>query len=371
MTTAKKKILHAIRQGQVGGGETHVLDLVNNLDKAKYESVILSFTEGPMVEKLKQDGFKTYVVSTEKPFNVSVWKEVRKIISTEKIDLIHAHGTRANSNTFYSAKSLKIPLVYTVHGWSFHPDQSKVVKFIRSISERFLVTAANKTICVSKSNLIEGKNKFPMSNATVIANGINRFKFNPDKEFKNIRSEFGIDERSILVGYIARITNQKSPLKFLEAIAALPEKENVHFLIVGDGDLKIQMLALSKDLDLDKYITFVDFRNDIPDILNAIDIFCLPSLWEGLPIALLEAMSMRKAILASKIDGITDLIEDGVNGLLVPPADVESLSNALQSLTRDKQLIQNLGFEAEKTVKEKFNISTMTKSIEAVYQEFI
>ncbi|MFC4210480.1 glycosyltransferase family 4 protein [Pedobacter lithocola] len=371
MTTAKKTILHAIRQGQVGGGETHVLDLVNSLDKAKYESVILSFTEGPMVEKLKQDGFKTYVVSTEKPFNFRVWKQVRQIISAENIDLIHAHGTRANSNTFYSAKLLKIPLVYTVHGWSFHPDQSKMVKFIRSMSERFLVSVANKTICVSKSNLIEGKTKFPMTNATVIANGINRFKFNPDKEFKNIRLEFGIDESFILVGYIARITNQKSPLTFLRAIAMLPEKENIRFLIVGDGDLKTQMLSLSKDLNLDKYITFVDFRNDIPDILNAIDVFCLPSLWEGLPIALLEAMSMRKAIIASKIDGITDLIDDGLNGLLVKAADIDSLSKTLQRLILDRKLIADLGLEAEKTVQEKFNISTMTKNIEAVYQEFI
>ncbi|WP_316736887.1 glycosyltransferase family 4 protein [Pedobacter aquatilis] len=371
MAIEKKRILHAIRQGKVGGGETHVLDLVNQLDKEKYESVILSFTEGPMVDKLKADGFATFVINTEKPFNFTIWNEVKQLISAQKIDLIHAHGTRANSNTFFSAKSLKIPLLYTVHGWSFHPDQNPAVKFIRSASERFLVNVANKTICVSQSNLVEGKGKFPMKNAVVIANGINRDKFNPDKEFKNIRSEFQISKEVTLVGYIARITHQKSPLTFLKAIDAINNKENLKFLIVGDGDLKADMLALAKELNLEQHIIFVDFRSDIPEILSAVDIFCLPSLWEGLPIALLEAMSMRKTIVASNIDGITDLIVHNSNGLLIEPNDVKGIADAITLLAADKDLSEKLGLAAENTVKEKFNVGLMTKKIEQVYQEFI
>ncbi|RZL35006.1 MAG: glycosyltransferase family 1 protein, partial [Pedobacter sp.] len=173
MTYQKKRILHAIRQGKVGGGETHVLDLVNTLDKEKYESIILSFTNGPMVDKLRADGFNTFVIETEKPFNFTVWNKVKELIFEQKIDLIHAHGTRANSNTFFSSKLLKLPLLYTVHGWSFHPDQNRIVKFIRTESEKFLVNIATKTICVSQSNLAEGQSKFKMRNATVISNGIN------------------------------------------------------------------------------------------------------------------------------------------------------------------------------------------------------
>lgn len=371
MVKEKKRILHAIRQGKVGGGETHVLDLVNQLDRDKYESIILSFTEGPMVEKLKADGFIVYVVNTEKPFDATKWGAVKKIINDEQIDLIHAHGTRANSNTFFSAKSLKIPLVYTVHGWSFHPDQSNVVKFIRTFSERILVKVATKTICVSESNLKEGKNNFPMRNSIVISNGINRRKFNPDGIYKNIKEEFNISDEIVLVGYIARITNQKSPLVFLQSIAAIQNKENIKFLIVGDGDLKPEMLTLAKELNIEKYIIFENFRSDIPDILKAVDIFCLPSLWEGLPIALLEAMSMRKAIIASEIDGITDLITNEVNGLLVEPKNVKNLSDAIVKLVNDNVLRKNLGIAAENTVKEKFNLASMTNKIEQVYEELL
>lgn len=367
----KIRVLHAIRQGKVGGGETHVLDLVNALDKAHFESVILSFTEGPMVDKLRSDGFKTYVVHTEKPFNFNVWGAVRKIVEEENIDLIHAHGTRANSNTFYAAKSLKIPLIYTVHGWSFHPDQSKMVKMIRTQSERLLVALANKTICVSKSNLEEGKTKFNMPRAVVVLNGINQVKFNPDKPHNDIRVELGIDKDVILVGYIARITAQKAPFTFLRAISALPDNLPVKFLIVGDGDLKPEMLALAKELKLEDRIVFQDFRSDIPDILAAMDIFCLPSLWEGLPIALLEAMAMRKAIIASEIDGINDLIVHMKNGLLVPVLKPGLLKDAIETLVSDTGLRERLGKEAGVTINEKYNVQLMTENIEKVYREIL
>jgi glycosyltransferase involved in cell wall biosynthesis len=363
----KIKILHAIRQGKVGGGETHVLDLVSHLDKQKYESVILSFTDGPMVDQLKADGFKTYVVTTEKPFNFRVWGDVKKILIDEQIDIIHAHGTRACSNTFNSARKLNIPLIYTVHGWSFHPDQGKIVKTIRTLSERFLVAVANKTICVSESNLKEGKRLFPMPRATVIVNGINQVKFNPDLVYKDIRKEFGISDNHILVSYIARITHQKDPLNYLQAINKVEHKDNIKFLMVGDGDLKPQVLELADKLNLNPYIRFENFRSDIPAILKATDIFCLPSLWEGLPIAMLEAMAMHKAIIATAIDGITDLITDQENGLLVSPLNPTELAKAISLLAPNKALQLSFGEKAGALIDQKFNIKTMVDKIEGEY----
>ncbi|SDJ57014.1 Glycosyltransferase involved in cell wall bisynthesis [Pedobacter sp. ok626] len=367
----KIKILQAIRQGKVGGGETHVMDLVNELNKEEFESVILSFTDGPMVERLRADGFKVYVVQTEKPFNYKVWKLVKKIVEQEKINLIHAHGTRANSNTFSTAKSLDIPLIYTVHGWSFHPDQSLIVKIIRTLSERFLVKKADQTICVSESNLKEGLSRFPMANATVILNGINQQKFNPDQRFKDVKEELNIAADAILVGYIARITAQKEPLNFLRAIAQVPVHLNVKFMIVGDGELKAEMLELACSLNLNDRVVFQDFRSDIPEVLNALDIFCLPSLWEGLPIALLEAMAMRKAIVATEIDGIKDLIKAGENGLLIPISCPDKIAEAIILLIEDPELRRRLGEQAGLTIRDKFNVERMTRSVEEVYRKLV
>lgn len=365
----KIRILQTIRQGKIGGGETHVLDLVSTLNQDKYESIVLSFTEGPMIDKMKAKGVKTYVIHTEKPFDFSVWKEVGEILKQEKIDIVHAHGTRANSNTFKAAQKLGIPLLYTVHGWSFHNDQNFLVKNIRTYSEKFLVQNAQKTICVSNSNYEDGAKRFSMKNATVITNGINLAKFNLNNSFKDIRKEFGIKADEILVGFIARMTAQKDPFTLLKAISKIPADNKIKFLIVGDGDSKEEVLKMANELGINSRVIFERFREDIPDILNGIDIFCLPSLWEGLPIALLEAMAMGKAIVATAIDGTKEVLQQEQNGLLVQPMNPDQLANALIRLANDKALREKLSKAARTTVETNYNVERMTREVEKIYDQ--
>ena len=114
----KIKVLECIRQGQIGGGESHLLSLVENLDKSRYEPVVLSFTDGPMIERLKQMNIPVHVIPTTRPFDITKWRTVKKFIEEQKVSLVHAHGTRAASNVLQAAQSLKLPLIYTIHGWS-------------------------------------------------------------------------------------------------------------------------------------------------------------------------------------------------------------------------------------------------------------
>src|SRR5690348_7762735 len=118
----KIRILEGIRQGKIGGGESYLLSLVENLDRDRFEPVVISFTDGPMVERLRSQGITTYVIYTETPFDVRVWKRVQKVMADESIDLVHAHGTRAASNMFWAAKKKGLPFIYTCHAWSFHRD---------------------------------------------------------------------------------------------------------------------------------------------------------------------------------------------------------------------------------------------------------
>src|SRR5438270_10217169 len=161
MASEKKiKVLEGIRQGKIGGGESYLLSLVENLDKSKFEPIVLSFTDGPMIEKLKSFGIKTYVIHTEKPFDVCVWKKVEKLIEKEQVDVVHAHGTRANSNMYWAAKKKHLPLVYTCHAWSFHVDQNPIKKKLRILGEQFLTRKADVNICGSKANKETGKQLF-------------------------------------------------------------------------------------------------------------------------------------------------------------------------------------------------------------------
>src|SRR5690242_14923792 len=132
------KVLLAIRQGQVGGGESHVLELVQGFKKSRVTPTVLSFTPGEMIDRLQELGVETHVIETTTPFDVRVWPKVKKLFKALAPDIIHAHGTRAASNTFWPARQLGLPLLYTIHGWSFHQGQGKIVYNTRLYMEHFL-----------------------------------------------------------------------------------------------------------------------------------------------------------------------------------------------------------------------------------------
>jgi len=371
MADRKIKILQAIRQGKIGGGESHVLDLVKALDKSKYESVVLAFTPGPMIDRMRELGIKSYVIETEKPFDKEVRPPVSEIMAAEGIDIVHAHGTRANSNVYYSARRLAIPLIYTVHGWSYHPGQNPLIKYLRILSEKYLVDKSTLTICVSNSNLEEAQTHFKLKNAIVIKNGIDEEKFNPDASYPDLRSDLGIKKDEVLVGYIVRVTLQKDPLTLIRAISLVDPALKVKVIFVGEGDLLDEAKKLAHELKVNSKIIFMNFRQDVPNVLNAIDIYCLPSLWEGLPIGVLEAMAMRKAIIASSIDANKEVITDMENGVLVPVRTPEVLADAIMLLAKDAELRKRLGTNAGKTIADNFNVQKMTRRVEAAYDSVV
>jgi glycosyltransferase involved in cell wall biosynthesis len=371
VTQKKVRVLECIRQGQIGGGETHLLSLVENIDRTKYEPIVLSFTDGPMVKKLADMNIKTHIIYTERPFDISVWKKVRNLILNEKIELIHCHGTRAVSNVFRAAKSLNIPLIYSIHGWSFHQDQHPLVKKIRIWGEKFLTSVTSKNIAVSESSRASGKLYMPSFKASVIQYGIDQKKFDPALPFKNIRGEINVDSSALLILFVARFTKQKQPLSMIKAFSeALREKPKLELLMVGDGDEKKEALELVSQLNIESHVHFLPFRSDVPDLLAAADIFVLPSLWEGLPIGLLEAMSMGKPVIATNVDGTKEVIKNGQNGLLIEVRDlISNLSQAILNLAESESLRNQLSKNVLQTIKADFNAESMTRKIEKIYEE--
>lgn len=362
------KLLECIRQGQIGGGESHLLSLVKNLDRTRFDPVVLSFTDGPMVDRLKSMQVTTRVIHTEKPFDVSKWNEVREFLQQQQIELVHAHGTRACSNVMRAARSLQIPVIYTVHGWSFHADQPLLTRMVRIMGEKYLTSRATVNIAVSASNRQTGKDRIRNFNARVINNGIDRNQFNPDRNFSDIRAELGLPEETLLVLFIARFTAHKQPLSLIHAFReALPQIPDMHLLMVGDGDQKTEAIQIVETAGLTNKITFWPFRQDVPDILAAADIFVLPSLWEGLPIGLLEAMAMGKAVIATNVDGTKEIVQDKKNGLLIEAGNIPALTGALVNLGTNPTWRQEFGRQALETVHQKYDASGMTREIEEVY----
>lgn len=367
--TKKIRILECIRQGQIGGGESHLLSLVENLDRSRFDPVVLSFTAGLMIDRLKKMKVDSHVIHTTKPFDFSKWNEVKNFIREKQVDLVHAHGTRANSNVLWAARSLHLPVIYTIHGWSFHQDQDSLTRRIRIMGEKYLTTRSDLNISVSFSNQQSGKKYIRSFQSIIINNGIDQKKFNPAKKYHDIRAELNIPTDEILVLFIARFTAHKQPISLVNAFAkALTSNRKMHLLMVGDGDQKEKAAEIIKKTGLQDKITLQPFRQDVPDVLAAADLFVLPSLWEGLPIGLLEAMAMGKAVIASNVDGTNEIVQHLVNGLLIQTDNlVPSLTDALVALSRDRDMIEKLGNKAMETVNKKFNAADMTRQIENIY----
>lgn len=366
----KVRVLEAIRQGKVGGGETHILNLVEHMDNTRFEPVVLAFTHGKMMDTLDRMGVNHHVIPSERAFDLSTWNAVRRLMVREKIDLVHVHGTRANTNIFWAARMLRLPIIYTVHGWSFHDDQSWWVKRARIFVEKWITRGVNKTISVSGSNQQTGSKYIPRFESVVIPNGINLTQFNPARSFNDLRREWGLHPDALVIGFVGRMTHQKAPVALVEAFpAVLKANPRAVLVLVGEGELKEEARQRASALGIENKVVFEKFRMDVPDVLHAMDIFCLPSLWEGLPIGLMEAMAMEKACLATDVDGSRELILQGTNGLLIPPADATALSDALVTLATDAALRDRLGASARATIEGGFDVTGMTRKIESLYLE--
>jgi glycosyltransferase involved in cell wall biosynthesis len=141
--------------------------------------------------------------------------------------------------------------------------------------------------------------------------------------------------------------------------------------LVGEGDQKAEAVEMVKEAGLNERIHFQPFRQDVPDILAAADVFVLPSLWEGLPIGLLEAMAMGKAIIATDVDGTREVVKDGVNGLLIEAGNIAALSDALVRLGGDEGLRKQFSKTSMETVRTDYEAGGMTRKIEEVYCSII
>lgn len=364
----KIKILNSIRQGSFGGGETYLFNLVTNLDKNKFEPIVLSFSEGAMVEELKKTGIKTYVVKTNKPFDIAVYPKVKRIMEKECVDLLHIHGTRAGSNTILQALKINLTSIYTVHGWSFHTGLSSITNSIRRLSEKFILRKADLVVCGSQDNLSTGRSIASESNFKLIYNSIDTNSYSPAKDTKNIKGELGYSDNDIIVLFIARLTFQKDPMTFINSAKIVLDKiPDAKFLIIGEGELKGDCLNLSETLNIKDKIKFLPFRQDVKNILYSTDIFVLPSYWEVVPLALLEAMSMQKACVASNINGTNEALRDGFNGYLFPVGNFVELADKIIKLINDKILREKFGTEARNTVVRQFDLRKLIKENEEVY----
>ncbi len=376
----KHNLLYVFDNLEFGGGERGFIQLINCLCRARYKIMVACLPTDVFIEKIKGNEVQINSVDMRNRFNPMVILQLINLMKRENVDIAHSQGVRADFFTGIAAKLAGVPFVVStvqmpVEGFNV----SAIKRFIYISLNRFSERFVDRFIVVSdalKKIMIE-KHRIEPQRVVKIYNGIetNDLCLADDEIMRRrtgFRNESGLGGSIPVIGVIGRLVWQKGFEYFIEAIPeVLKEFKEARFLIVGDGSLNNKLKAASKTLKIDDRIIFTGFRRDIKEIVAAIDIFVMPSLLEGLPMTLLEAMAMGKPIVATDIDGINEVLENGKTGLLVPTRDPDALSKAIINLLIHRDQAHQMGINARRIVEERFGADIMVERVEDIYEELL
>lgn len=298
-------------------------------------------------------------------FSLKIIIKLYRLMKKKHIHVVRTHKYRASLYGRLAAWLAGTPVIIS----SVHGNYRKDLRLERKIANKILSRITDKIIAVSESikRDIVKHDKIDPSKILVIYNGIDGLKFDPSEKSKNIREKLLINTEDIVVGFVGRLVPAKGLEYLIGAISYLKEEfKNIKLLIVGEGSLLIGLKDKARENGIHDRVIFTGQRRDVPDILHSTDIFVMPSVAEGIPNALLEAMAMGKPIIATKVGGIPEIIEDGFNGLLVPPRDSGVLAAAIKTLMDNRQLATKIG-QTARDFAQNFSIKATAQKWELLY----
>jgi glycosyltransferase involved in cell wall biosynthesis len=359
--TGALRVCHVMSADLWAGAEVQVATTASYL--IERPEVVLSavlFNDGPLAGELRRLGVPVSVLDESRTSAGQIVQELTRLLRLYAVDIVHTHRYKDTVLGAMAAALAGVPgLVRTVHGRSEPMRGWAQAKYrvYDTLDRAVLRWYANGMIAVST---VVAKSLEPLasSSAPVISlpNGINLSQVRPARFRRDVRHELGVDAGTPLVGAIGRLSPVKGHATFLEAArATLEAVPGARFVLVGDGELAAELKARAARLGIDRACAFLGARHDVYDLLSAMDVFVLPSLDEGIPMALLEAMAIGTPVVATAVGGVPEVVTDGTTGLLVPPADPAALAAACLALIRDRQRAQSLAARARDEVVARFS----------------
>jgi glycosyltransferase involved in cell wall biosynthesis len=364
------RILFVIDGFEFGGGERVFLQLALRL-KERHHVFVATHASGNFAHKLKMLGIEPFSVNMNRTLAFKPIRQIKDIISQYEIDLVHSQGARADFFARAAGGITKAPHVLCtvampVEGFDVGSLKKGIYRFMDHLLghfvERFIVVSDSL-----KSTLVEGRG---ISDQRVVRiyNGIELDKYNPDMKKNSLRDQWDIPLAVPLVGAIGRMVWQKGFKYLIEAVPEILQSiPEARFLLVGEGPLRPNLENVARKLNVHERVIFTGFRSDIRELLCTIDILAVPSLLEGFPMITLEAMAMAKPIVATQIEGISEQILDGEEGILVPPRNPNAMAAAVLRLVQDKEFSSRLGAAARRKVESCFSVEKMVTETEKVY----
>jgi glycosyltransferase involved in cell wall biosynthesis len=361
------KILHLIKSLGRGGAEMLLAESLQLHNKNQFEFHYVYFLpwKNQVVQQLFEAGGKVTCLEATNSINIFFRAaEVINYIRKHKIDLLHCHMPITGLLGRYVHSKINIPVIYTEH--NLQERYHYITRFFNKITFNYQTEA----IAVSSDvkNSID-KNIKHNVNVSVVENGINAETFVRNSEDGiRIRSEYNIPQNAFVVGNIAVFRSQKRLKEWVEVFATCSKSNsNLFGLLVGQGPFMEQVQESIEAHGLQNKIILAGLQSDVKAYYSAIDIFMMTSLYEGLPIALLEAMSMECAVISTNAGGTKSVIRNGEDGFLVNVTEWKDLSTLIDNLVSAPLLIQQYGIKARKRVIEAYGLNKTVSSLEEIY----
>ncbi|MCK4265436.1 glycosyltransferase family 4 protein [Candidatus Babeliales bacterium] len=353
-----KDSLHAVfilTKLELGGAQKVCLSLFKGLKKFGAKTTLISGNEGPLVKELKgldnvfllnsfkrEVGLKTIWLEIKTFFKIiSILRKLKK--ETPKI-IVHTHSTKAGLLGRFAALLAGVKVrVHTVHGFGFNDFQPKLKWFIIYFLEALVCLITTHYICVSNADLNEGSRRLPgfKKKSSIIRAAVEWEKFYiPAKKEKSFKEKY-----SFVFGSISCFKPQKNLFDLLKAFKIVFDsvsQKNLYLQIIGDGEQREDLEGWIKKNNLQGHVDLLGWQSDVSSWMQNWDAYVMSSLWEGLPIAIVEARMLKLPVVSYSIGGIPDIIVDGQNGYLVKPKKIKTLAEKMLSILKDKNLYEKM-----------------------------
>jgi glycosyltransferase involved in cell wall biosynthesis len=354
-----------LESGGPGGAETVLLQLSDELCGRGHTIVPVRMPDGEvwLDDQLASRGLDPRRVSLDRPVDLKAVGRLADVLSGAGADVVHSHDFTMAVYGAAAARRLGLPHVITMHGSQTVMDSLK-----RRIALRWAFRHSRAVVAVSEATRDDmrsrlGRRAGPIE---VIPNGV---PVRPG-DASGPRAEFGISSEEVVILAVGNLSERKGHIVLLEAMALLEDRGigvPWRVVIAGRGPQHDVLAAFAQQAGMADRVHLAGHRDDVPDLQAAAHILCMPSLWEGLPLAVLEGMHAGNCIVASRTSGIPEAITDGENGLLVQPGEVEPLADALEKVVTDEGFRRRLSEASLATARQRFSVERMTDGYEALY----
>jgi L-malate glycosyltransferase len=365
------KVLQIISGDIWAGAEVQAFNLIKGISKlGSVNQHVLTFNDGVLSDRIQKEGIPLTILDETNRSLMSLFKSILATIRHIRPDVIHTHGFKENLIGGVAARLSRVQcIVRTYHGKGLI---GNIVRYniIELINARFLTDASIAVSHDLERFLVESG--VPLKKITVIHNGIEPCSHLTTDKVKILRTELGVAVDEKVIGTIGRMVTVKDHKTLINGAKLILERyPKVKFLIVGDGPLKEELDQYAHDLGISPSVCFTGFREDAPDLLDLFDIFTLTSLHEGIPMALLEAMSLGKPVVVTRVGGMPEIIKDCVDGILIPSGGTSNFAEACISILQNDTLRASLSEGAQRKVQERFMLEAMVNKTHEIYRQGI